>query len=34
MCWLPKREKLDPKEELAIDFAVAQVGNFSVPARL
>ncbi len=30
MCWLPKREKLDPKQASAIDFAVAQDGNFYV----
>ena len=30
MSWLPKREKLDPKQVSAIDFAVAQDGNFSV----
>ena len=34
MSWLPKREKLDPKLASVIDFAVAQVGNFSVSARL
>ena len=27
---LPKREKLDPKQASAIDFAVAQYGNFYV----
>lgn len=30
MSWLPKREKLDPKLVSAIDFAVAQDGNFCV----
>ena len=30
MSWWPKREKLDPKQASAIDFAVAQDGNFSV----
>ena len=30
MSWLPKREKLDPKLVSAIDFAVAQDGNFYV----
>lgn len=30
MSWLPKREKLDPKQASAIDFAVAQDGNFHV----
>ena len=30
MCWLPKREKLDPKQAPAIDFAVVQGGNFYV----
>ena len=30
MSWLPKREKLDPKLVSAIDFAMAQDGNFYV----
>ena len=30
MSWLPKREKLDPVQASAIDFAVAQEGNFSI----
>ena len=30
MSWLPKREKLDPKQASAIDFAVARDGNFYV----
>ena len=30
MNWLPKREKLDPKRASAIDFAMAQDGNFYV----
>lgn len=30
MSWLPKREKLDPKLVSAIDFAMAQGGNFYV----
>jgi len=30
MSWLPKTEKLDPKRASAIDFAVAQDGNFYV----
>ena len=30
MNWLPKREKLDPKQASAIDFAVVQDGNFYV----
>ena len=30
MSGLPKREKLDPKQASAIDFAVAQDGNFYV----
>ena len=30
MSWLPKREKLDPKQASAIDFAVAQEGSFYV----
>ena len=30
MNWLPKREKLDPKQASAIDFAVAQDGHFYV----
>ena len=28
MSWLSKREKLDPVQAAAIDFAVAQEGNF------
>ena len=28
MSWLPKRDKLDPVQASAIDFAVAQEGNF------
>ena len=30
MSGLPKRDKLDPVQASAIDFAVAQEGNFSV----
>ncbi len=30
ICWLPKREKLDPVQASAIDFAVAQEGNFYI----
>ena len=30
MSWLPKREKLDPVQASAIDFAVAQEGNFYI----
>lgn len=30
MNWLPKREKLDPKQASAIDFAVAQEGLLCV----
>lgn len=30
MSWLPKRAKLDQKQASAIDFAVAQDGNFYV----
>ena len=30
MSWLPKREKFDPKQVSAIDFAVAQDGDFYV----
>ena len=30
MSGLPKTEKLDPKQASAIDFAVAQDGNFYV----
>lgn len=33
MSWLPKREKLDPPGASAIDFAVAQDGNFYVPSE-
>ena len=28
MSWLSKREKLDPVQASAVDFAVAQEGNF------
>ena len=30
MSWLSKREKLDPVQASAIDFAVAQEGNFYI----
>ena len=30
MSWLPKTEKLDPKQASAFDFVVAQDGNFYV----
>ena len=30
MSWLPKREKIDSEQASAIDFAVAQDGNFYV----
>ena len=30
MSWLPKRDKLDPKQASAVDFAVAQDGNFYI----
>ena len=30
MSWLPKRDKLDPVQALAIDFVVAQDGNFYI----
>ena len=30
MSWLPKSEKLDPVQASAIDFAVAQEGNFYI----
>ena len=30
MSWLPKRDKLDPAQASAIDFAVAQEGNFYI----
>ena len=33
MSWSTKREKFDLKHSSAIDFTVAQGGNFSVPAR-
>ena len=33
MYWLPKREKLDPKQASTIDFAVVQDGNFSVSSE-
>ena len=34
MSWLPQREKLDPKQASAIDFAVARDGNFYVPGEV
>ena len=30
MSWLPKRDKLDPVQAAAIDFVVAQEGNFYI----
>ena len=30
MSWLPKRDRLDPVQASAIDFAVAQEGNFYI----
>ena len=30
MSWLPKSEKLDPVQASAVDFAVAQEGNFYI----
>ena len=30
MSWLPKRDKLDPVQASAIDFVVAQEGNFYI----
>ena len=30
MSWLPKRDELDPVQVSAVDFAVAQEGNFSI----
>ena len=30
MSWLPKRDKLDPVQASAIDFAVAQEGSFNI----
>lgn len=30
MSWLPKRDKLDPVQASAVDFAVAQDGNFYI----
>ena len=30
MRWLPKRDKLDPVQVSAIDFVVAQEGNFYI----
>ena len=30
MSWLPKRDELDPVQSSAIDFAVAQEGNFYI----
>ena len=34
MSWLPKRAKLDQKQASAIDFAVAQDGNFYVSGEV
>ena len=34
MSWLPQREKLDPKQASAIDFAVARDGNFYVSGEV
>ena len=34
MSWLSKREKLDPKQASAIDFAVLQDGNFYVSGEV
>ena len=30
MSWLPKRDKLDPVQASAVDFAVAQEGRFFI----
>ena len=30
MSWQPKRDKLDPVQASAVDFAVAQEGNFYI----
>ena len=30
MSWLPKRDKLDPVQASAIDFVLAQEGNFYI----
>ena len=30
MSWLPKREKLDPVQASAVDFVVAQEGDFYI----
>ena len=30
MSWLPKRDNLDPVQASAVDFAVAQEGNFYI----
>ena len=30
MSWLPKRDKLDPVQASAVDFAVAQEGTFYI----
>ena len=34
MSWLPKRDKLDPVQASAIDFAVAQEGNFYIKGEV
>ena len=33
MSWLPKRDKLDPVQASAMDFVVAQEGNFSIKSE-
>ena len=30
MSWLPKRDKFDPVQASAVDFALAQEGNFYI----
>ena len=33
MSCLPKRDKLDPVQASAVDFVVAQEGNFSITGK-
>ena len=34
MSWLPKRDKLDPVQASAVDFVVAQEGNFYIKGEV
>ena len=33
MSWLPKRDKFDPMQASAVDFVVAQEGNFFIKSE-